>query len=738
METFRKIFVVLVASIVFLIPLIEWPGFLFASTFAKTIFFITSVELMLVFWLPIALEYIKNYGRGLLGFFVAVFFLVAFVASVIGSDFTHSVWSNYERMFGLWTLGHLLAFFFIVATTLVRREYWLWPMRAATSGAFMAATYAVFEFIESSGATRVESTLRNASFLASYLLLASFLCLWLCVRSGAKRTESFWWLFCWLVIVAALVLTGSRGAMLALGFTFVVLLAFFLAFAKPSDKTAGINNKMLKRYAISLLIAFFVISVGGFVFREQLAKSSFDPLSRLASISLSESTASGRLLAWQVSWRGWKERPLLGWGWENYQILFDRNYDPKLVDQEPWFDRAHNIFLDVGSTTGILGLAAYLGMFFSAIFLLARGWRKGGVGFWEFSIFSLTLVAHIVQGMFMFDFLMSLILLFLVFAFIHTHKYFLEKPIKSRVPKRLTIYRFIASVIILPIWFFGVWYPLRENRLARMGYDAFAAGRDDEAIKFFEEALSYDTYGNIDARRSVAEYFTRFLKLGGKRDQRSLARVMNYAIDKMEQNILEDSKNVKWYMYQGELLNLGAVILDSPNKEYARRAEERFTQALRLSPGRPQIYLEIAQARKIQGNISGMWETLDDGVRIAPTYITMHYNALAHAIEVGDRDRERREYETISASGRTIDYTTIRDAYYKKGRISDAIDMQLRFIEYKTKNTDAGELAPLYQTLAALYKLSGDMPRAREAALKVGELNPALQKEVDAFLQTLK
>ncbi|MBI4121463.1 MAG: O-antigen ligase family protein [Candidatus Ryanbacteria bacterium] len=733
----NRAFIVLVSAAVFLTPLLTWDGLLFASTSTKTFFFATVVEIMFALWLPKALVLYKTRARGVVSFFVILFFAAAFLASLFDANFYHSYWSNYERMMGLWTLGHIVIFFFIAATTLTRREDWLWPMRAAASGAFISAVYAVFEFIESGGAARVESTLRNASFLASYLLVASFLCLWLGLRHGAKRPESTLWLLCFVVVAVALVLTGSRGAMIALAVGVALLISLFLAFAKSGDKTLGVLNARLKKYAVPVFIILLFAVVVGFIFKEQLAESSFDPLSRLASISLSESTAEGRLLAWQVSWRGWKERFLFGWGVENYNLLFNKYYDARLVDQEPWFDRAHNLFLDVGSTTGIFGLLAYLGMFGAGTYALWRGFKENALSFWEYAIFSVALFAYLLHGMFTFDFLISLMLIFFILAFAHAHALSLDaKP--RRAPHPRTEYYAVAFAAVAFIWFFGLWWPLRENYLARKGYDAFAAGRDEEAIALYERALSYDTYGNIDVRRSAAEYLTKFLKQGGRRDATSLKRVMDYTIEKMEQNILEAPYDVKWYMYQGEALNLGAVMLAEPNREHAQRAEARFLEAAKLSPARVQIYLELAQARKVQGNYKEMWEALERARSLNPDYAIVRYNMLVQAIETKERAREAEELAGLLARRPDIDFVLIRDAYYRSGRFADAVSIQRMYIEDKTAGLSNEALAPFYQSLAALYKAAGDILHAREAALKVAELNPALKAEVEAFLQTLK
>ena len=58
--------------------------------------------------------------------------------------------------------------------------------------------------------------------------------------------------------------------------------------------------------------------------------------------------------------RIFKERPIFGWGPENFSIALEKHYLPQF---EVWYDRAHNVFFDYLTQTGILGLLSYLGIF---------------------------------------------------------------------------------------------------------------------------------------------------------------------------------------------------------------------------------------------------------------------------------------------------------------------------------------------------------------------------------------
>ena len=97
--------------------------------------------------------------------------------------------------------------------------------------------------------------------------------------------------------------------------------------------------------------------------------------------------------------KGFKERPILGWGQENFNIVFNKHYNP-LMDQEQWFDRTHNIILDWLIAAGILGALSYLSLFVAVLVLI---WRRGTFTFVEKSILTGLFAAYFFHNMFVFD-----------------------------------------------------------------------------------------------------------------------------------------------------------------------------------------------------------------------------------------------------------------------------------------------------------------------------------------------
>ena len=132
---------------------------------------------------------------------------------------------------------------------------------------------------------------------------------------------------------------------MGLGIGIVVSLIYFI-FNLPKGR---LKNTILIALIVLTVAAgtalFFNSRIGGY---------------RIFDINFSTQTFQTRLLLWGQSLKIFKERPIFGWGPENFSIALEKHYLPQF---EVWYDRAHNVFFDYLTQTGILGLLSYLGIF---------------------------------------------------------------------------------------------------------------------------------------------------------------------------------------------------------------------------------------------------------------------------------------------------------------------------------------------------------------------------------------
>ena len=727
--------IIITASTV-LIPLVYWHGVFFPYTFIKTLVFYVLTEAAFALWLVLAVARKEYHPRWSPGMSAMMLFLISMgIASVMGVDVSKSMWSDYERMFGFITWAHAAVFVFVLSQVVRKEQEWDWIFKVAVSTAVGVAAYAAWQWFTTSDLSI--STVGNAAYLSSYLVPLFFIT---CMLAFSKeRFIKSVWLYAaaLLLFLIALVGTQARAGVVGLAGGLGIGALLFLFLAPVEGHALSLSHRLLKRFvaALSVLGILAILTIA--VFPEQTSILLPSQLGQLRDFNIQEGTASGRIQVWQVAWEGAQDHILFGWGPENFAILFNTYYKPGLYIVEPWFDRAHNFLFDYGATMGIAGLVAYMGMFGTACYMAVRKWRQGVLPFWHMAMICSLVGAHLMQNLFTFDTISSLMVLLVVFGYSNARSG-VETIETRRSEKNIQSGRVLvaSAVVVLTMGvggYFLVARPYLANASAYQGWEVLRMGGGDEAaIAQFEKSISYHTAYSVDARRFVAEYVFEFLKQGGKRPDTSLKRLMNYAIEKMTENMAAEPENVKWVMYRGELYSLFAQKFDP---SFAKAAEEDFLRARDMSPGRPQIYLELAQARKIQGDTNTAREYIDYVTRTAPNFFFGHLNALILAIETGNTIRESEEYAWLGNED-GLRNEAIRDAYFKAKRYQDAAAIQELIIPFADKQPNQYR-AVLYAHLAALYRFAGEMEKARAAAHTVLALDPAKKDEVEAFLQTL-
>ncbi len=214
----------------------------------------------------------------------------------------------------------------------------------------------------------------------------------------------------------------------------------------------------------------------------------------------------------------------------------------------------------------------------------------------------------------------------------------------------------------------------------------------------------------------------------------------------MGRNIELDPKNARWYVYQGSLYNLVREF----DASYSAKAEEVLEQALLLSPRRPQIYFDLAQAKFDQGKIDEAFEILERATRLEPRYQVGYRHKAAFAILAGRDGVARAEIERLRQNfaerGASPDeyWDILADAYFRAKKLREAAELYQETVDFFEKKRASGEaidrkaLAGRYARMAALWAMAGEKNRAYEAALKVVEYDPARRGEAEAFLKTIQ
>jgi O-antigen ligase len=395
------------------IPLYVASNMFFPFITGKNFAFRVLVEIIFALWAILALrdsDYRPKYSSIFGAFFG--FLVVMGVATIFAENPYKSFWSNFERMEGYITMLHLFAYFIVLGSVLQTRKLWNALFQTSLFVSFIMVFYSFLQLAGkltiNQGGVRVDGTLGNATYLAIYLVFHIFIALIFIARRETDLILK--WTYGLLVVGQLIVLyhTATRGAILGL---LGGLLATALLIALFGKETKG-----LRKLSIGL-VAGILLLIGGFIVIKDSSFVQKSPvLQRFATISWSESQTQSRGYVWPMALKGFKEKPLFGWGQENFNYVFNKYYAPEMYNKEPWFDRTHDVFLDWLIAGGIFGLLSYLSLFGLGLYAI---WKHGDLTFVERSLITGLFLAYLFHNIFVFDNLVSYLFFTLFLAYLH-------------------------------------------------------------------------------------------------------------------------------------------------------------------------------------------------------------------------------------------------------------------------------------------------------------------------------
>ena len=357
---------------------------------------------------------------------VSLFVLFFLLAGFFGFNPHNSFWSNFERGEGGFQMLTFYVFFLLLVFLFKDKKDWLGIFKASLVAAGLMIAYG---FLAASGASgfigvplkigqRFQGSLGNTAYVGTYLLFSLFYAFYMLSGGFGKINRRFGKTILWFLVVLFLViiwLTQSRGPFLGLGAGFV---AFLFLWALGSSRRVKIAS-------VSILIITATLAGALYTVRFSPVMQNLG-LTRFFNITLDNLSTQSRFWTWGAAIDGFKERPILGWGPENFGRVFDKHFNVRhFIPGEPsdtWYDRAHNVFFDYLVETGILGLLAYIGIF---VVFYIQLFKSASIGLNQHKsaaqsalIFAMP-IAYLVQGVVIFDVLPIYLNLFLFLAFVN-------------------------------------------------------------------------------------------------------------------------------------------------------------------------------------------------------------------------------------------------------------------------------------------------------------------------------
>jgi len=590
-------------------PLIISARFFFPFVGPKSLYFMALVEIIFFTWLFLITFDSRFRPRFniILGSLI-LFFIILIISATLGVDPSYSFWSKFERMTGILMMLHLLAFFLVISSTFEEKD---WRQIFAVS-IFVGVIVGVIALMSKNPAMRGGGTIGNDSFLGTYLLFNLFLALYLIFKNAFKTYASI----CFSIMFQCLFLSGAKAAKLSF-FGGMILFSFLwlIFYQKGKLRLVGIFLLIISIISVICFI-FFALQPGSFVRKGIIEKEVGE-------------TFGGRFVVWQKAWENFLARPLLGWGPENFEFAFTKNYNPCMgtpgCGADIWYDRAHNIIFDTLVTSGILGMLAYLGIFVLTFYTLWKNYFRKKFDFWTPGIFSVLLISYSVQNLTVFDMVSSYMMFFLILGFIARKEGVLDFEIKT-----VNFIYLILIFIIFPLSFLKfVIFPFKTDTSTIFAIRAKPFS--EERLSLYEKTLSFSPVGRYQIREFFVES-TLSAKISGEIPQENIKREFDFLTRELEKSVQECPLNFRAYLKLGQLYNIYSRY--DPSK--IQEAEGAFKKAIEVSPANQQGYWNLAQTKIYQGKFEEALSLTEKAVGLEPHLERSHLIAIEIARIMGD------------------------------------------------------------------------------------------------------
>ncbi|MDP2676990.1 MAG: O-antigen ligase family protein [bacterium] len=581
-------FVLLVVSKDAFFPFITTKNFLFRGI----------VEIVAAAWIGLLIINFRQYWPKKSLVFIAFSALIgaAFLATIFSVDPSYSFWSNFERMEGMISYIHLFLLFLALAGTFHRRKDWFALFGVSIVVSVIMASYGLLEYFgvinTFADSSRIIATLGNPLYVAAYLTFHVFLLAFLFFYTKNKHLRI---LFACLILfeLIAFFLTGSRGAFLGIvgGLGAMLFLSLFLT-----------REKKKKIIIAAILLAVVLLPLGLHFLQDISFIKNNDVLSRFSNISITDTTASSRFFIWNMAITSFLERPLLGWGLNNFIVPFAKNYDPRMFGNEPWFDRTHSMPFEWLVSTGIVGFGAYVFLVATIFFSLWKAVRKEILRSRDALILFGMVVTYLFQMLFVFDVLATHLMLVFILGFlavtVTVPKDTWERKTR-RVAGRTISAGHVTGIAFVCILAFVFLYMtnIKPHRASTALIDLFRAiseGKNGEVLGHFDRALalSEGTIGQSEVREQLGRISSE--GIAGKPEliqNPEIQAIVERAKVELEKEVAtynETYPNVRFSLMLGRLYGvLGAV---TGNVALVEDSLEIYQGALLFAPGYIPLY----------------------------------------------------------------------------------------------------------------------------------------------------
>ena len=604
-----------------LVPLVLSTKFFFPYIVPRTVFFRTLVELAMGIFIYLLVSrdwrirtHIDLFFWGLLAFVAA-----SAVSAAFSPARNRALFGDFERMGGVWSLLHYLMFYSLVRVFFGPKE---WKLYANLSLGVSAAVSGLALY-EGAHITGAQSTVGNSGLLALYLFFAVCVSVYLALQSSKPIWRAAYAASA-LLSFSAVVLSHNRSSLLGLGTAGIVAAIVYFFLGKTHRKLIATMGAIA---VVGMALSLTLVTRAPNSWISRHLPTTF---SRIAESGMQTADAN-RTVLWTAALDGFKDRPLVGYGPENFHLAWSANFQPKVytVSTEQRVDRAHNIMLEVLSTTGLIGFLAFLAMWVGLFYSISLALRKKEISLGEAALFAGVSLGYLLSLSFWFIDINSFVPFIALCAFLAFRLAggsVMEIDAKWPIDTRR---KFVLGVGVLAV-VMSLWLHTYETlRVANLLYRTQIASTDMPAtlhafFDVFDSPAPQSTHTPFLFGRYMG-WLVPQLKNSEltPANHRLLDSAFALGLTEMERERNRDPRNELIYLQQSRMALLASQSYGLP--VYYDYAVKALREAVRLSPHRVQPKLVLGYTLMIGKRFGEAKTQLEAARAIYPTSGQIYY-----------------------------------------------------------------------------------------------------------------
>lgn len=656
MSKVQKIIFVLFAILFFFVPLILWPYTSEVFEFNKIVLVYILTTLIASAWtVRMIVERKFIFRRTALDWPLTLFLGSQIISTLISIDSQTSIFGYYSRFNGglLSTICYSLLYWAFVSN--LTRRYTLYAIRSLLASAVLVSIYGVLEHFGidknvwvQDVQSRVFSTLGQPNWLSAWLIALIPLTWSLSLREKWNLKSKLLWLYFSLSVLffITFLFTKSRSGLLGFGVMYLV----FWGTTLWKSKKETLRPFLL--FSFSILIVSLIIgtqytpSIGSVLSKKISTTQTTTTIGPALEVGGTES-GTIRKIVWKGALDVWKNYPIFGSGVETFAYSYykSRPAEHNLVSEWDFiYNKAHNEFLNIAATSGILGLISYLVLLIVSIFIFITKTNKE----WKTENGSLHLallsgyISLLVTNFFGFSVVPTQIQLFLFPAIAFALTKNDEAKIKGEklnAVQKTFIFLLFTFTFYLLLCISRYWY---ADYLYSTGKNYNSANQFETAIKYFDQAITYSPNQPLYHNDLATAYVPLAVAYNQQKDAQNAKKYTDLAISESKKAIELAPNNVNYKRtIFGVYIRLSLI---DPN--YLVAAGYTLIDAIKLAPTDAKLYYNLALVYARTGETDESLSTLQKTIELKANYKEAR---LAYAILLNEKKetamaREQLEY----------------------------------------------------------------------------------------------